>query len=238
MYNFKIKGGEHENDLNHREQLIRDMIYICCLPNFSQKNRREFIDVCVSWSFSDRTENDINQSAKYKGCKYWSEDALKRIDNKGNWIDDKKDKGLRHEHIVPRSIFINAVDNHFKEIRKEIWDNNGDIEEIANREFLILMEKMKVMQGCVVTSEEADRIDGKTPGKKGNGIYKNDMPESAYKSGKPKKESWELFSEITDQWARYKTETSNDIHIYELEWFFNTKSKKWETDKTTKKPAF
>ena len=71
---FKINSGN--NDTVHRDQLIRDMIYVRCLPQFSKKNRREFINVSISWSFSDRYSENINRSVKYKGCPYWSKNAL------------------------------------------------------------------------------------------------------------------------------------------------------------------
>lgn len=165
MYDLILEGQSTENN-NQREQLIRDMIYVCLLPNLSQKNRREFIDVCISWSYSDRSESNIIRSAKYKGCRYWSEEALKRIDDSGNWADAKKDKELRHEHIVPRSIFINAIDTYFESLRNKIRKNEGDINKIANRAFEALSDKMKIMKGCVVTKHEAELIDGKSRGQK------------------------------------------------------------------------
>ena len=77
MYEFKISEGNP--DRKHRDQLIRDMIYVCCLPDISDKNRREFINISVSWSFTDRFKDDIKRNAKYKGCPFWSEEALQRL---------------------------------------------------------------------------------------------------------------------------------------------------------------
>jgi hypothetical protein len=45
----------------------------------------------IQWSW---TEFD----GKYEGCRYWSEAAREQYDK------DRKSKGLRHEHIVPRRI--------------------------------------------------------------------------------------------------------------------------------------
>lgn len=221
MYNFKIKGGEHENDSNHRDQLIRDMIYVCCLPHLSEKNRREFIDVSISWSYSDRFENNIEKNAKYKGCPYWSEEALKRINDKGNWAKgSEKDKGLRHEHIVPRKIFIDAMMVYFKNMRDRI-KTFKDLETESNKAF----EKLKVLmdknlKGCVVTKMEAEAIDGKVKGEQGPGEYNSKMPDAAYKNGTVPKNDWEKFSEITNPWARYETALAQEkgIKIYELEW--------------------
>jgi hypothetical protein len=213
----KIKG-DNENDLSHRDQLIRDMIYVCCLPYLSDKNRHEFINVCVSWSYSDRDENDINKSAKYKGCPYWSRKALERVDDNGNWQDDNKDKGLRHEHIVPRKIFVDAMMDYFKSIRDGIKNN----EELKIDEIFKDLKKLmnKNLKGCVVTKEEAAYIDGKIQGEKGLGEYNSKMPADAYDS-KPSN-NWEKFEKIERPWARYETELAKEkgIEIYKIDWQF------------------
>ena len=61
MFDIKIKGGDHENDTNHRDQLIRDMIYIGCLPYVSKKTFHEALDKCISWPLSDKGEDNINK---------------------------------------------------------------------------------------------------------------------------------------------------------------------------------
>lgn len=220
MFDIKIKGGDHENDTNHRDQLIRDMIYVCCLPNISDKNRKEFINVSISWSFTDRSKTNIKQSAKYKGCPYWSELALQRLDNDGNWEKKgKKDKGLRHEHIVPRKIFIDAIEEHFKEVRNEMKAKPKELDKILNREF----EKLKPLmddrlKGCVITKEDEKKIDG---------AFKDKMPDWAYKDSTKPKGKWKLFAEIKDPWARYKDRNGTwNLNIKKLEWKI---SSHWKT---------
>lgn len=221
MYNFRItKGTEGEN---HREQLVRDMIYVCLLPNLSEKNRREFINVSVAWSYTDRYITDINRSAKYKGCPFWSEKALERLENDGSWKKDgEKDKGLRHEHVVPRKIFVEAMLYHFNEVRKEIKDDGSNLEEIANREFIKINGIMnELLIGCVVTDDEAKKLD------------KDDMPNIAYKNGKPEND-WLKFSEINYVWARYKKakDTKDISPIFRLAWKFE--GNRWKTDLSNK----
>ena len=225
MYDAKIKKEQNDHE-KHRNQLIRDMIYVCCLPDLSEKSRREFINVSVAWSFSDRSENDIEKKAKFKGCPYWSAKALKRIDDAGNWKKGgKKDKELRHEHVVPRSVFVNAMEEHFKSVRDEIEKKKDEREEILKREYEMLRAKMEnCIFGCVVTKEEAKDIDKE---------YKTNMPEEAYQGNeKPDKDAlWDLFDKIERPWKRYKMAGVKEV--WKLEWKFE--KGRWRTNKNDKK---
>lgn len=85
----------------------------------------------LCWKF---TELD----GKYCGVKYWSSEAykiyLKKKENK-NW-----QSGLRHEHIVPKCIFIDWI-----------FENQDICAETLKNAF------QKNMIACIVTAEE-DRI--------------------------------------------------------------------------------
>lgn len=214
MYqDITIYGGVQ--DKNHRDQLIRDMIYVCCLPHLSEKNRREFLNVSVAWSYTDRTVSDINKKAKNKGCPYWSANAFQKL-KKGNC------SGLRHEHIVPRKIFVEAMLDYFKEVRTKIAAG-ANPEEIMNQAFNEIAPLMKNnLIGCVVTTDEAGLLDGKIPGKKG--AFQEEMPDEAYDSSDFPKNKYEVFSKIKNPWARYIR--VKEVTVMELEW--TKKSRKWE----------
>lgn len=85
----------------------------------------------LAWAY---TENN----GKIKGCKYWSEEAI-RIYKEDKIADFAK--LFRHEHVVPRNVFVNSV---LKEKRKI---TNEDLEGR--------------LVGCVVTADEAKRLDRK-----------------------------------------------------------------------------
>lgn len=220
MDKFIIERGEKSKE--HRDQLIRDMIYVGCLPQFSDKNRREFVNVSISWSFSDRSKENINRSAKYRGCPYWSKNALYILDSKG-----KVDTGeLRHEHIIPRKIFVDAVLSRFKRVRIKI-ENGKDIETLLNEEFEYLKEKMsELLKGCVVTKTEAEILDSDR--------NKSEMPEHAYaKNNKPQNDE-DKFFEIKDPWARYRNKDKKfRIDVFELEWSFE--NSRWKENKNKRK---
>lgn len=220
MDRFKITCGN--NNPVHRDQLIRDMIYVGCLPQFSDKNRREVINVSIAWSFSDRYSQNINRSAKYKGCPYWSKNALDILDSKGKF--DTKE--LRHEHIVPRKIFVDAMIVYFGKVRINLQKKKNDEEvkiylEEVFKELKKAMKKLLI--GCVVTTAELKLIDGE-----GN---KLDMPEYAYVLNKKPEDIEAKFFEINDEWARYKDKDKNfKIEVFKLEWL--SEKRYWEEDRT------
>lgn len=81
----------------------------------------------LAWAY---TENN----GKIKGCKYWSEDAINKYKN-GVKVE------FRHEHVIPRNIFVNSVLEKKCKITKKVLDNR--------------------LVGCVVTADEAKRLDRK-----------------------------------------------------------------------------
>lgn len=95
----------------------------------------------ISWKYTE-TGIDKNLSAKY-----WSEAALAEY-NKSH----SSTKGLIHEHVVPRDVFIKSVLKKLED--KSILELNAD-------ELKMIDERLF---SCVVTKEE----DGKLPKKTWN----------------------------------------------------------------------
>ncbi len=209
MYNILINGQTKDNE-NHRDQLIRDMIYVCCLPGLSAKSRKEFLDKAVSWPFSDKGNENIYKSAKYKGCEFWSKKAWEQYENTGST------SGLRHEHVVPRHIFKEAMEIYFKEKRDLIKEEKIIDFNVIFKELKPIMNKN--LFGCVVTKDEAILIDG---GKGKNATYKKYMPDEAYGS-KPHTKKYDKFFNIENAWARY-TRLNDKITIYRLVWKENNR---------------
>ena len=214
----KITKGDQSEE--HRDQLIRDLIYVCTLPYLSKKSKHGFINTLISWSFCECSENNINQNAKYKGCPYWSEQALDHLEKNGSWKDGKSEKGLRHEHIVPRKIFVEAVEQYFEEKR-----NNKDKD--YDGMFIKLKEIMdRCLIGCVVTTDEANKLDNHN---------KDKMPDPAYKSNSVPTDDWDKFNLIQNPWARYEA-LDNEIKICKLTW--KKKKNHWECDENKEKVTF
>jgi len=210
---INLKSQKEENK-KFREQLIRDMIYVCCLPDLSEKSRKEFLDKAVSWPFSDKGAKDINKNAKYSGCTYWSKNAWEYY-AKNNDV-----KGLRHEHIVPRAIFKDAMESYFSVIRKKITSGETiDFDEVFN---MLETHMTKKIIGCVVTKDEATKIDGGT-GKKAEFKYK--MPPCAYGTNSHKSKQ-DKFFKIENTWARY-TQLEPTIIIYQIDWHDNAPKRGW-----------
>ena len=89
------------------------------------------------------TPKAVDKYAKYKGCDYWTKDAFDQcFEEKDNIFTFKGNKtlsGLRHEHVVPRKLFVDYVNSNV---------NNIDVDKI-NKYFI----------GCVVTKDKSKRID-------------------------------------------------------------------------------
>lgn len=202
MYDF-IFENQKGNEL-HRDQLIRDMIYVCCLPGLSAKSRREFLDKAIIWPLSDKGKENINKPAKYKGCKYWSIEAyekhIKPFENaalKGFSVSD-----LVHEHVVPKRIFINTMEKYFEDIRANTPYEN--IEDKMNEVFDKLKTAIsKNLYSCVITNDENKNLEKK---------FRNRMPNNE-----------EDFFEIKHPWDRY-TETGY-TELYEVQWKPRTNKK-------------
>lgn len=153
---------------DYKETIIKDM-NIVIDSKLSDNAKIELLH-SLAWAY---TEND----GKIKGCKYWSEEAISvyRKDKKADFA-----KLFRHEHVVPRNIFVNSV---LKEKRK------------------ITEEDLKKLVGCVVTADEATRLDK---------VYKTTHPDG------------EDFFHINNVWGRYQ---EVGIKYCEVEWKKNGKTK-------------
>ncbi|NRY64160.1 hypothetical protein [Clostridium beijerinckii] len=117
-----------------REEMICDSIFIIKAP-LTYATKYAMIDnICWSWT---------EYNGKYKGCEYWSEGALKLL-NELKKDNEKIDyqKHFRHEHIVPRKILIDKILS-LTNLNEEIYKN------ILN----------KFMIGTVVTVSEDENLN-------------------------------------------------------------------------------
>ncbi|MBO5231818.1 MAG: hypothetical protein J6B88_04270 [Clostridia bacterium] len=180
-----------------KEQLIDDMLTILFgTEGISSYSMNHIIDM-YCWLLTERAYNlskEKTKNAKYAGCNYWSETALKEYQKNSS---KNKYKGLKHEHVVPRCLF-----------RKYLCDliskySGKGIDEKKKTEIKKKINKCFI--GCVVTFEEAEKIDK---------LHKNSFPNSI-----------ETLSDINEEniWNRYKV--VGDIKIKEVEWEFT--ANKW-----------
>ena len=115
----------------------------------------------ILWAATERRESD-SKKAKYRKCKYWSKEALfeaysvDSIDKVINNTSYNGDKGLRHEHVIPKA----AMKKCFKE-----WANDKSLNEHDLRNKILNVLNLAV--ACVITKGQADTLDGE---------YKNAMP--------------------------------------------------------------
>lgn len=223
MYDFKISEGN--SDRKHRDQLIRDMLYVCSISDLSKRTRKEFLDKCISWPFSDYAEDDIEKHVKLTGCNYWSQEALDIYNDfrkkKAEKLNPKSlESQLTHEHVVPRNVFKKAMEEYFSDLRNDMSNiKYTDIENLFNHRFKELKDMMdNRIFGCVVTKDEAIIIDGKTPGLKKEGPYKKNMPNTAYPDNIAPESDLDKFRKIIHPWARYQL-VENVITIHKLQWY-------------------
>ena len=141
--------------------------------------------------YSDFPENiHIPSSAKYTGCKFWSEEALLqaygiRTINELTTATSFSKKGLRHEHVIPKSVMRDSLQK---------WANDKAItdEDLYTK----ILEVLNLAVACVVTEDQAeDSLDTH---------YKNSMPE-----GKGD------ISDSSNTWARYE---KLGIKVYKVTW--------------------
>lgn len=134
--------------ISHKERLIKDMLSVCSLSSdeLSDASRMEFIDKAISWHYTDRDE--CGRTAKIKGCPYWTEAALERF---LSGQEKHRDGDYRHEHIIPRIIFKEAI---FNGLFKNYTTN--ELKDIFDRNLI----------GCVVTQDEDSLLNE----------YKSSMP--------------------------------------------------------------
>ncbi len=180
-------------------------------------NDLEFIIKDTNCKLSDQAKYDIiykiawewtegrTTATKYYGCKYWSEKALKEKFPKykitcGETItyDKKDEKNLRHEHVVPKKLFM-----------EYIWYILKNPKQFNSAKLKRVIENNLV--ACVVTKEEdSNLIKDKLPTEfNSECAYVND------------------FECIKYPWARYKIaqDKGEMTIIYELEWYKGKKAK-------------
>lgn len=126
-------------DKEFKKLLINNMIKILKSGDISAYSKEHIIDM-YCWLLTERkpfkNDSEKTKNAKFKGCDYWSQAALDIL------YKTKDIKGLRHEHVVPRSLFREYV----KECVK--YNKALDVDKISD--YFI---------GCVVTAEEAGCLD-------------------------------------------------------------------------------
>ncbi len=152
----KVYGSEYnknkiEDFEKRKRHMYNDLKTLCEQKTLSMQNTYEIVRD-ISWSWTDGFGNG------YQGCTYWTEAAIKQCYNVFNIQDciDKfpyLNKGLRHEHVVPKNLFI-------KYIMEECYKNPEKLD-------YDLIDKNLI--GCVVTIEEAKNIDS---------AHKNIMPDN------------------------------------------------------------
>lgn len=150
----------------------------------------------IAWAWTEQV--DVNngtktKTAKLRGCKYWTKEALK-IAFDINYCPIKGfdfDKHLRHEHIVPKIIFKETV---LKYVKNNSFASNSQIQNLYNA------MKNKLL-GCVVTVDQAKKLDTK---------FAQKMPTP------------NDFLSISNPWERYeetKKDYPNDFtEICEVKW--------------------
>ncbi len=143
---------------------------------------------------------EISKLTKFQGCEFWSEkaflDKFEQINGVWKVKTDNIKKGLRHEHIVPKILFKQVVEQYLDQSPSILTNKLSDLKKAMNKNLI----------GCVVTEAEAKMLDAK-----GNGC-RDKMPPPQDKCD---------FCGITDPWARYKKTAQNSSfskRIYKLEW--------------------
>ena len=151
----------------------------------------------IAWAWTEQV--DVNngtktKTAKLRGCKYWTKEALK-IAFDINYCPIKGfdfDKCLRHEHVVPKIIFKETV---LKYVKSNSFASNSQIQNLYNA-------MKNTLLGCVVTVDQAKKLDTN---------YATKMP-----SGQTD------FCKITNPWERYEETKKNYpnafTEIYEVKW--------------------
>lgn len=180
-----------------KDQLIDDMLTILFeTESITSYSRNHIIDM-YCWLLTERVyslDNYKTKNAKYAGCNYWSMEALDKYKKNSS---KNKYKDLKHEHVVPRRLFRKYL---YELIYK--YDKKGPDEEQKSK----IKEKInECFIGCVVTFEEAEKIDKQ---------YKDNFPNDIESLLDIKKENI---------WKRYKN--IDNIKIFKVTWNFT--SNKW-----------
>ena len=122
--------------------MINDMFEILGNEKISNASKKHILDM-YCWILTERKGTiEKSKNAKFKGCDYCSKDAFEQLIT-------NNESGLRHEHVVPRKLFREYVDNVCKNWSGMNPTEKNEIIEKINNFFI----------GCVVTKKEADAID-------------------------------------------------------------------------------
>lgn len=138
-----------------KDKMISDIIFMFGEGKDKLSDLAKF-DVlkAIGWHFTER-KGKHDPKAKIWGCTYWSynayEIAFKETDTGFLRKNINIDKELRHEHVVPKSVFLESI-----------WHNQNRLPELNIKEVM-----QKNFFACVVTKKEAEDLDKK---------YKNCMP--------------------------------------------------------------
>lgn len=183
-------------------------------------NDLEFIIKDANCKLSDQAKYDIiskiawewtegrTTATKYYGCKYWSKGALRQVFgenqefNVGNLLTytKKTEAGLRHEHVVPKRLFMEYV---WYLVKKQKFEKEKLKKYIENN-----------LVACVITSAEDQKFS--------EWKIVDKLPESVENFGKDDFKNIEKFEDVkTKTWNRYKI--AGLTEIYELEWFVDGK---------------
>lgn len=136
MNEISVKGVDHMRKYESQDAIIKDM-NIAIKSDLSD-NAKETLLHSLSWAFTEF-------HGKIRGCRYWSEAAtavyreLERKMASASELNKELSRELRHEHVVPRNIFVKSVIEGRKELK---------IEDLRDK-----------LLGCVVTRAEAETLD-------------------------------------------------------------------------------
>ena len=143
---YKNAGSEE----NQKKMMIGDIEGLFkAKKHISDTARQNVLDE-ISWKYTE-TGKDKNLC-----CKYWSEKAIEQYESNG-----EKNKGLVHEHVIPRDIFISTI---LEMIEKNDESDQNMINQKNLDERLI---------ACVITKDEDNKLSKKTmPGEDaGKGFF-------------------------------------------------------------------
>jgi hypothetical protein len=189
-----------------KEDLAREMRIIMKHPDISNYTKRYYL---TNVAIQQWTENfrDGNNS-KFLGCVYWSKEAifkyqenleilnLKKTENPTEILPFKPEKGLQHEHVIPKNWLISKV---FLD-----KDRLQQVEEDEIEYITLFLEDFTF--ACVVTNTEHRRIN--KPNGNGNENYTSIMPPNAFENGTN-------HPDYHKYWLRYKLA---GVEVYKLKW--------------------
>lgn len=189
-----------------KENLAREMRIIMKHPDISDYTKRYYLtNVAIQqWTENFRDRNN----AKFLGCVYWSKEALVQYQENLEILNLKKtenpkekplfmpEKGLQHEHVIPKKWLISEV---FLD-----EDRLQQVEEDELEYITYFLEDCTF--ACVVTKTEHLRINKPNGNEKEN--YTSSMPPNYLVNGMKHPDN-------NKYWLRYKLA---GVEVYKLEW--------------------